>query len=550
MATTNLFWRPVFKEGAFTANDPAVRRLRRHEDARRDRPRRRARRRGVRDVGRARGRRGRRGQGRPPGARPLQGGRRPRAASTSATAATTCASRSSPSPTSPAATSSCPTVGHALAFIGALEWPDMVGLNPEFAHETMSGLSFSQAVAQTLWHGKLFHIDLNAQRIGKFDQDFRFGSEGIRDAFYVVKLLEDAGWDGMRHFDAHAYRTEDADGVWDFARGLHAHLPDPGRQGAAVPRRRRDPGGAAGRHGRPSWPSRPLPTADSTRSCAARTTRMARRAGLRPRAARPARDRTAARRPLSAPGGRGRLVHDSLQGPGARRRHRRRSWRPAVPRTRRRPRRAASSTRGIGRRRSTPACAEAGVPAATRRRPLRLRPAARDGRARRRRRGPAARQAVERHRVGARRRDARGRPAGRPGRLGAAVRERPGRRASRSPSCSGCAAASPRRRAHWRAVLLPHDWLTFRLTGRRTTDRGDASGTGYWSPARGALPRRPAASWSTTTVDWAGAAARGARARTPSPGSGPATGAIGGPGTGDNMAAALGLGPPARATSL
>ena len=70
----------------------------------------------------------------------------------------------------------------------------MVGLNPEFAHETMSGLSFSQAVAQTLWHDKLFHIDLNAQRIGKFDQDFRFGSEGIRDAFYVVKLLEDADW--------------------------------------------------------------------------------------------------------------------------------------------------------------------------------------------------------------------------------------------------------------------------------------------------------------------------------------------------------------------
>ncbi len=95
----------------------------------------------------------------------------------------------------------------------------MVGLNPEFAHETMSGLSFSQAVAQTLWHDKLFHIDLNAQRIGKFDQDFRFGSEGIRDAFYVVKLLEDARWDGMRHFDAHPYRTEDSDGVWDFARG-------------------------------------------------------------------------------------------------------------------------------------------------------------------------------------------------------------------------------------------------------------------------------------------------------------------------------------------
>jgi hypothetical protein len=71
----------------------------------------------------------------------------------------------------------------------------------------------------TMWHGKLFHIDLNAQRIGKFDQDFRFGSEGVRDAFYVVKVLEDAQWDGMRHFDAHPYRTEDADEVWDFARG-------------------------------------------------------------------------------------------------------------------------------------------------------------------------------------------------------------------------------------------------------------------------------------------------------------------------------------------
>jgi xylose isomerase len=74
-------------------------------------------------------------------------------------------------------------------------------------------------VAQVLWHKKLFHIDLNAQRIGKFDQDFRFGSEGIRDAFYLVKVLEDAHWGGMKHFDAHPYRTEDAAGVWEFARG-------------------------------------------------------------------------------------------------------------------------------------------------------------------------------------------------------------------------------------------------------------------------------------------------------------------------------------------
>jgi xylose isomerase len=124
-----------------------------------------------------------------------------------------------PKPNEPRGDMFLPTVGHALAFINELQWPEMVGLNPEFAHETMSGLSFHHAVAQTLWHGKLFHIDLNAQRIGKYDQDFRFGSEGIRDAFYLVKLLEDSHWDGMRHFDAHAYRTEDADGVWDFARG-------------------------------------------------------------------------------------------------------------------------------------------------------------------------------------------------------------------------------------------------------------------------------------------------------------------------------------------
>ena len=101
-----------------------------------------------------------------------------------------------PKPNEPRGDILLPTVGHALAFIHELEWPEMVGVNPEFAHETMSGLSFTHAVAQALWQGKLFHIDLNAQRIGKFDQDFRFGFEGIRDAFYLVKLLEDARWDG------------------------------------------------------------------------------------------------------------------------------------------------------------------------------------------------------------------------------------------------------------------------------------------------------------------------------------------------------------------
>ena len=151
-----------------------------------------------------------------------------------------------PKPNEPRGDIFLPTVGHVLAFIGALEWPDMVGVNPEFAHETMSGLSFSHAVAQALWHKKLFHIDLNAQRIGKFDQDFRFGSEGIRDAFYVVKVLEDAGWDGMKHFDAHPYRTEDSAGVWDFARGCMRTYLILAEKVRRFHRGQGDPGGAAG----------------------------------------------------------------------------------------------------------------------------------------------------------------------------------------------------------------------------------------------------------------------------------------------------------------
>jgi xylose isomerase len=111
------------------------------------------------------------------------------------------------------------TTGHMLAFIYTLEHPEMVGLNPEVAHEHMAGLDFSHAVAQALEAGKLFHIDLNAQKLGRFDQDLRFGSEDLKGAFFLVKLLEDARWAGMRHFDSHAYRTEDEDGVWDFAAG-------------------------------------------------------------------------------------------------------------------------------------------------------------------------------------------------------------------------------------------------------------------------------------------------------------------------------------------
>ena len=111
------------------------------------------------------------------------------------------------------------TTGAYLGFIETLEHPEMVGVNPEVAHEQMAGLNFCHVVAQALEAGKLFHIDLNDQKPGRFDQDLRFGSENIKGAFFLVKLLEDHGWQGMRHFDAHAYRTEDQEGVWDFAAG-------------------------------------------------------------------------------------------------------------------------------------------------------------------------------------------------------------------------------------------------------------------------------------------------------------------------------------------
>jgi len=111
------------------------------------------------------------------------------------------------------------TTGHMLAFINTLDHPEMVGVNPEVAHESMAGLNFVHGVAQALESGKLFHIDLNDQAFGRYDQDFRFGAVNLKSAFFLVKLLEDNKYDSSRHFDAHAYRTEDYEGVKDFARG-------------------------------------------------------------------------------------------------------------------------------------------------------------------------------------------------------------------------------------------------------------------------------------------------------------------------------------------
>ena len=124
-----------------------------------------------------------------------------------------------PKPNEPRGDIFLPTVGHALHFIETLKRPEMVGVNPEVAHETMAGLSFHHGVGQALWAGKLFHIDLNGQRIGRYDQDFRFGAEDLKEAFLLVRLLERAGYAGPLHFDAHSYRNENAEGVWDFAAG-------------------------------------------------------------------------------------------------------------------------------------------------------------------------------------------------------------------------------------------------------------------------------------------------------------------------------------------
>jgi xylose isomerase len=124
-----------------------------------------------------------------------------------------------PKPNEPRGDLYLATVGAMLGFIETLDHPEMVGVNPEVAHEQMAGLNFMHAVAQAWDAGKLFHIDLNDQVPGRYDQDFRFGASNPKSAFFLVKFLEDVGYQGSRHFDAHAYRTADADDVKAFARG-------------------------------------------------------------------------------------------------------------------------------------------------------------------------------------------------------------------------------------------------------------------------------------------------------------------------------------------
>jgi len=124
-----------------------------------------------------------------------------------------------PKPNEPRGDILLPTVGHALAFINSLEHGDMVGVNPEVGHEEMAGLNYAHGIAQALWHGKLFHIDLNGQHGPRYDQDLRFGAGNARGAFWTVDILEQGGYDGPRHFDFKPPRTEDMDGVWASAAG-------------------------------------------------------------------------------------------------------------------------------------------------------------------------------------------------------------------------------------------------------------------------------------------------------------------------------------------
>ncbi|MGH7677947.1 MAG: xylose isomerase [Gemmatimonadaceae bacterium] len=218
MATTNLFSDPVFRDGAFTSNDAQVREYALQKTMR------------AMDLGVELGATtyvfwgGREGTDTAAAKNPVEAIKWFRDAINFLCEYVRAQKYDlrfalEPKPNEPRGDIFLPTIGHMLAFVYTLDHPDMVGLNPEVAHDTMAGLEFTHGVAQVLEAGKLFHIDLNGQKPGRFDQDLRFGSEDVKAAFFLVKLLEDARWPGMRHFDSHAYRTEDEAGVWDFAAG-------------------------------------------------------------------------------------------------------------------------------------------------------------------------------------------------------------------------------------------------------------------------------------------------------------------------------------------
>ena len=218
MATTNLFFHPVFKDGAFTSVDPTIRAYALQKTM------------SAIDLGVELGASiyvfwgGREGVDTEASKDPVVAIQRMRDAINFMCQYVidngyTLRFALEPKPNEPRSDTYLPTIGHMLAFISTLDHPEMVGVNPEVAHEHMAGLNFVHGVAQALEAGKLFHIDLNDQKGPRFDQDLRFGSENIKSMFFLVKLLEDKHYSGPRHYDAHAYRTENEEGVWDFALG-------------------------------------------------------------------------------------------------------------------------------------------------------------------------------------------------------------------------------------------------------------------------------------------------------------------------------------------
>jgi xylose isomerase len=218
MATVSLFFHPVFRDGAFTANDPEVRAYALQKTMR------------AMDIGAELGAKifvlwgGREGVETDACRRADEAIKRLREAVNylceySIDRGYGFKFALEAKPNEPRADIYMATTGHYLGFIPTLDHPEMVGVNPEVAHEHMAGLNFTHAVAQAWEAGKLFHIDLNDQMPGRFDQDLRFGSSNLKSAFWLVKFLEEVGYAGPRHFDAHAYRTEDYEGVKDFARG-------------------------------------------------------------------------------------------------------------------------------------------------------------------------------------------------------------------------------------------------------------------------------------------------------------------------------------------
>jgi xylose isomerase len=218
MATTNLFADPAFRDGAFTSNDPHVRAYALHKTLR------------AIDLGVELGAKvyvfwgGREGTESDANKNPVEAARWFRQALNFVCEYVIDQKYDlqlalEAKPNEPRGDLYLPTTGAMLGFIATLDHPDMVGVNPEFAHEQMAGLNFMHAVAQAWDAGKLFHIDLNDQNYCRYDQDLRFGSQNIKQAFFLVKFLEEVGYAGSRHFDAHAYRTDNLDGVKEFAKG-------------------------------------------------------------------------------------------------------------------------------------------------------------------------------------------------------------------------------------------------------------------------------------------------------------------------------------------